>query len=286
MSRPIDPTSDVPSGASAAGSEDLELVPTPPPADSSRRVREDDTPRRVREDDEEEEDDGTAVDHAGDDDELSLAEASELVGVSTRALRDRVQRGSLPARKVTREGRVLSVVKRSDLLEIYGWMVAEGERKRQVEDSTGAARRRTPVEARPAGSEDTLGEAARQLRSEVDKLQRALVDVTAEMRLVREAHVRQREQDIRARAEHEREIQLLHERAAALADELRAQRSGDARTMLGRTPWEIVTVVLLLTAVVLALWVRFQGAEARRAAELRDLKQQVTEFLDEARTYR
>lgn len=210
-----------------------------------------------------------------DGDELSLAEASELVGVSTRALRDRVQRGSLPARKVTREGRILSVVRRSDLLDIYGWMVAEGERKRQVDESG-----RRPVEpAAPRTHDagvDSLGDAARELRHEVDRLQSALVDVTAEMRLVREAHARQREQDIRARAEHEREIQTLQERAAALANEMRAQRSADQKTMLGRTPWEVIAVSLLLTAVVFGLWVRFQRAEA----EDRELSRRLVEALE------
>ena len=217
---------------------------------------------------------GLAQQEAQEDEELSLSEASELVGVSARALRDRVQRGSLPARKVTREGRVLSVVQRSDLLAIYGWMVAEGERKRMAEGS-GSGRSGA---AGGKGSRVPSGMGASRLSPGLDpsevvareRLEGALADVLAELRLLREEHGRMREQGIREAADQEREITELNERAEILAEEIRALRGQGAAPEL---PWQILAAVGGLILVVLGLWLHFTIVEGRRVQVYEQLNQ-------------
>ncbi|MFT4542259.1 MAG: hypothetical protein ACI835_004726 [Planctomycetota bacterium] len=198
-----------------------------------------------------------------ENDELSLSEASELVGVSARALRDRVQRGSLAAHKVTREGRVLSVVRRKDLLKVYGWMVAEGERKLMTEPA-GRLREFAPAVHMPAAPVSTSPD----LRGDLTRMQSTVSDLLAELSFQRQESVKQREQEIRARREHDREITKFHAQAELLTKEVEELRTGGRRD---KPAWELVGAVLLLVVVVLGLWIHSQGAESARQRQFDQL---------------
>ena len=214
---------------------------------------------------------GPFAESVRNEDELSLSEASELVGVSARALRDRVQRGSLPAHKVTREGRVLSVVRRTDLMKVYGWMVAEGERKQMAEPSGAARAGRVPIAPPSAGVAPT-GPATFDLRRDVSRLQGTLSELLAQLDLQRQDQVRQRELELRARREHEREVARMNAQAELLANEIRELRQTGRRD---KPAWELIGAVLLLVVVVCGLWIHFQGAESARQRQFDLLREEI-----------